>query len=408
MGGRERRRRPGGRARRSRRRAGRGCTRRRALPSYGVQPGRPAGAQRGEVEVEHLARVGDSRRAPATGRCGSAYAANTRDAVAVAARRPGRRTSSTRTPARPRPAGSRGRPRPSGSRASRSASSPHGPACSSSRKRGPSRRCRPAARRAARWRRRSGSRGRDRIIRRPRAAPPGPGAGRAPAGSAGRAGRRGRPAASSAPGADLLEGRAGARRVRRASGRRAAPRAGRRGRAARTGARGAGAAGWCRRGRATARTSVQPAREPRGCGWSGSGGPRPRPRRRRRPGVPRRRAPRAGRRARPASVARVVEVARRAGGRRARPSSTGRSAALDQAAPGELVDPEGDVQGDGLLGAGGVRGAGREVHRQAGLEQHLLDAVGGVHLPLLGAVRSGTRRRRGSRSAPRSPASRAG
>ena len=43
--------------------------------------------------------------------------------------------------------------------------------------------------------------------------------------------------------------------------------------------------------------------------------------------------------------------------------------ALDQAAPGELVDADGDVQRDGVLGARGVRRAGRQVHHVAGLEE---------------------------------------
>ncbi len=97
------------------------------------------------------------------------------------------------------------------------------------------------------------------------------------------------------------------------------------------------------------------------------------------------RPPRAGRRARRRASG-PVEVA----GRQVLVGHAGEGrphAALDQAAPGELVDPEGHVQRDRLLGAGGVRGAGGEVHRQAGLEDDVLDAVGRVHLPLLGAGR---------------------
>ena len=40
----------------------------------------------------------------------------------------------------------------------------------------------------------------------------------------------------------------------------------------------------------------------------------------------------------------------------------------------------------GVLGAGGVRRAGRQVHRQPRLEQHVVDPPVGVDLPLLGAV----------------------
>ena len=71
-----------------------------------------------------------------------------------------------------------------------------------------------------------------------------------------------------------------------------------------------------------------------------------------------------------------------------------------QAAPRELVDADGDVEAGVVLRAGGVRGAGRQVHGEARPEQHVVDpavsrvvpvvagplAAGVVHLPLLGAV----------------------
>src|SRR3712207_7837813 len=42
-----------------------------------------------------------------------------------------------------------------------------------------------------------------------------------------------------------------------------------------------------------------------------------------------------------------------------------------QRAPGQLVDADGDVEGRLVLAAGGVGGAGRQVHRQSRLEEHL-------------------------------------
>ena len=50
--------------------------------------------------------------------------------------------------------------------------------------------------------------------------------------------------------------------------------------------------------------------------------------------------------------------------------------AADQAAPGELVDAERDVERDGVLGARGVRGAGGQVHREARLEADVVDPSG--------------------------------
>ena len=74
--------------------------------------------------------------------------------------------------------------------------------------------------------------------------------------------------------------------------------------------------------------------------------------------------------------------------------------APDQAAPGELVDADGHVEAGVVLGAGGVRRAGGQVHGEPGSEQHVVDpavvcvvpVVAGplaarvVHLPLLGAM----------------------
>ena len=119
-------------------------------------------------------------------------------------------------------------------------------------------------------------------------------------------------------------------------------------------------------------------------------------------------------RARSASSLGVVEVAGRAGGRRPSSAVHGLAhGAVEQGAPGELVDADRHVQRDGVLGAGGVRGAGGEVHAQPGLEQHLArrssrpprPAPGGP--PTAWCRGSGRRRRRGCRCAPRSPATRA-
>ena len=58
-----------------------------------------------------------------------------------------------------------------------------------------------------------------------------------------------------------------------------------------------------------------------------------------------------------------------------------------QAAPGELVDADGEVQRHRLLRAGGVGGARGEVGHDAGLEEELARAALAVDLPQLGAVR---------------------
>ena len=350
-----------------------------------LQPGdscRPAGRRsRGRGRRRLLVQLAALQPGPVRvgvrrehGRCG-----------AVPARRPGRRIEQHPHAGLGGLARAAAAPRSSGSRASRSASTPHEPGVLEQHERA----------------HRRGGAG-DRLVAQEAGAgapeagvgkdhpatsssPSRTGAGRAPVGSAGRAGRRGRPAAARS-GRGSPRGPAGARRVRRSRGRRAAPRAGRRGRAARTGGRGAGAAG-CRRSRSRDREDVlEPAGDAGAAGGQEAAYLRVAPRRRRRHGVRRRRGPRSRSASSSASVARARRGSRRAGGRRARRRAPAATRALDEAAPGQLVDAEGDVQGHGLLGAGGVGGAGGEVHRQAGLEQDVLDAVGGVHLPPLGAL----------------------
>ena len=61
--------------------------------------------------------------------------------------------------------------------------------------------------------------------------------------------------------------------------------------------------------------------------------------------------------------------------------------AADQAAPGQLVDADRDVEAGVVLGAGGVRGAGGQVHRQPGPQQHVVDAA------VVGTCRRGTQGR---------------
>ena len=163
-----------------------------------LQPGRPAGAQsppRSRSRMSSLVvqvaalqpgpvRIGVRREhRRVVPRCGAGRAG----VPAAPARLP-------RRPCSPQPR-RRGR-RAAGRRAARRR--PTSRRARAARTRAPSRRCRPAARRAGRWRRAQRKPGSGRIIRRPRAAPRGPGAGRAPGGSAGRAGRRGRRAAARA------------------------------------------------------------------------------------------------------------------------------------------------------------------------------------------------------------------
>ena len=404
----QRRPRPGGRARRSTRRAGRGCRRRSTGSSCGVSPGDRPARQRLEVEVV------DAR----AGRRGRSVSSHGLGVVRRTPRRPGR-------PSRVRGAGwaagsaapwrgARGRalaqlgaepvgqprvaqrvvaPRARRARASRKVRTVEAvPAIGSSRSR--------ARGGAAEAHADHGA-----SSRRPRAAPRGPAAGTAPAGSA----------------------------------RRAAGRAG----GARRGARTSSSAGRIQAGTSSVRSpSSTSSRSPRSSsthGWPGRRRSRVSSSIASRPSTSRSaaREPRRPRGEEPAYLGldrvgrvdgvqpvgdvgevpaelvgqrlRVVEVAGRqvVVGDLGEPASC--SGALDQAAPGELVDADGDVQRDGVLGAGGVRGAGRQVHRRGRARAARSSAPSGaVHLPLLGAGGLEARTRRGCRSARRSPATPAG
>ena len=376
------------------------ATGRPALGAAGVVPAVGAHAEQRVVDGRSAR---PTRRCPATARSRSRSSRGSRGRAGLEPRRAtgrrtprrrripcwcrsrsGRRISSTRTPRGRRPPRQAG-PRPSGSRLSRSASTPQGPAFSTSRnartvdavpasgssrstlapraaeaRRGPSGGHRDDLEQPSRTRRRHST---SRLC-----------GSRCAARSAGR---------SSAAGPDVVERGAQPGRARRGNGHRAAPRPARRA--------SSSTHGWPGRRRSsvvsarsrTARTSCSP---------------------------PARRGPRLVRKRRTSASAAAPASSRRtrsasASSRSARPvreplgmvEVAGRQvlvghlahdvgdAALDQPAPGQLVDAERDVQGHRLLGAGGVRGAGGEVHRQARLEQHLLDAVRRVHLPLLGA-----------------------
>ena len=329
-----------------------------------LQPGRPAGAQRGQVEVEDvLGSVEDGGLEPTAPRGRRAR------------RRPGAR-SRARRPVPPDRAGAGPGARPARRRQRRCSTVGGEPAVAAGRRRPTGRGSRRAGRRAPSTRCR-------------RARPP-----RRPPSAAQR--NRGvlTPTTSSRPsrtrrrqstsrlsasrsvgevrrrqrggGPDLLERGPQPGRARRGAGRRAAPGAGRRrrrparraGRApaqqascrsssstastSRSPPREPGAAAWSRNRSALGRATASASRSPYGVGHAGRAG-----RAARRPG-------RSGRRAHPAGRCVVGDLVEQAS-----------DGARDQAAPGELVDAEGHVERGGVLGAGGVGRAGRQVHRRA-------------------------------------------
>ena len=228
----ERRPRPAGRARRSTRRAGRGCTRRSSGSGRcGRQPERPARRAAPRGRGRGRSREVGERPVSSRGRSGWAYAAKTRTPACRRGRGRLGPPDQQDLGRRSRPRRSRSAaPRPSGSRASRSASSPHGPGVLDQQEGADGRR-RAGHRLVAqqRSRRRSGSR-----------AASGGGSPRTTSSSPSRTRRRhstSRLCASRcgrSRGRELGAGRgpprarAGSGRARPGSGRRAAPRAGRR------------------------------------------------------------------------------------------------------------------------------------------------------------------------------------
>ena len=220
---------------------------------------------------------------------------------------------------------------------------------------------------------------------------------------------RGRsPGVSSAVGRDVVERRRGPGRARAAPGRRGARAPRRRRRRPRTGGRRGGAAGVAASRPAQRRAVEQRAGQARAddrlrnrsaCSAATAAGSRRRTAvgergevvaERRRPGGPGRRG------------------SRRAGGRRGRRRAAGRPHAETRLRQVSWLMPMVRWSETASCARAACGRAGREVGHDAGLEQQLARAALAVDLPQLGAVGLHARRRRGSRSAPRSPGRRAG